>query len=181
MCRELRLERGLKQREVADLIGVKTTTYGNTESSEYKVVNRKRAALIAEVYGLDHHRTTSLLEAWDRCPLSPFGEKRKDYWEKLNRIRNKAKNHDPLKFATVGLLGIVLMDRPDEQACSCAIDGSKCLVCYALERVGATSPFTPADRDKILGQLSKISAELMPAYVASEQLPPAVDDEVFGG
>lgn len=179
LCRALRVERGLKQREVAALIGVKPATYGNVESSQYKVINRRRAVKLVEAYDLPTQRATELLAAWDRCPLSPFGEKRKHYWEKRNLLRSKAKNHDPLKFALAECVGIILMDRPDDLVCECA-DGALCTVCYSLHRLGATSPFNQADRDKILAQLAKIRADLMPARQAEAAPPDPPPDEIFG-
>lgn len=179
MCKELRAVAGLKHREVAAAIGCAVSTYGNVESSPYKVISRGKAAKLIELYRLSPERTAELLTKWDACPLSPFGQKRAKYWEKRNKLRNKAKNHDPLKFALAECIGIILMDRADDQVCEC-LDGERCTVCYALERIGATSPFTPADRDKILAQLAKIREDLMPARQAE---PPAIElppDEIFG-
>lgn len=180
MCKELRHLAGLKHREVAAAIGVAVSTYGNVESSPHKVINRQRATSLIELYRLPPPKAAELLAKWDACPLSPFGQKRAKYWEQRNKLRNKAKNHDALKFAAVELLGIVLMDRPDELVCECA-EGVRCAVCYALERVGATSPFTPADRETILRQLGKIRDGLLPARQAEAPTPEFFPDEIFGG
>lgn len=161
MCKQLRLVARLKHREVAAALGVAVSTYGNVESSSWKVINRQRATKLIELYSLPPDRAAALLAAWDACPLSPFGEKRKKYWEKRNALRNKARNHDKLKFGLVECLGIILMQNPDDQVCTCDFGGPSCSVCYSLEAVGADSPFTPADRDKILAQLSKIRNDLM--------------------
>jgi len=181
MCRALRVEKGLKQREVAELIGVAPATWGNVESSAFKVINRQRALKLIEKLNVPTPRATELLEAWDRCPLSEFGKKRKDYWSKRNIQRNKARHHDRLKFALVGCLGIILMDRPDDAVCECDGTGATCTVCYALEAVGAAR-FTPADRDKILRQLAKAHEDLLPKQaVRSEPDPIPAEDEIFGG
>lgn len=158
MCRTLRIQKGLKQREVAEAIGVKGSTYGNVESSQWKVINRDRAAKLIGLYGLDPQRAALLLSAWDRCPISPGGEKRREFWKKRNELRSKARNHDPLKLALVELLGLHLMAVPDAEVCACDF-GQVCGVCNALERVGLP-PFTPADRDKIMTQLVKIREKL---------------------
>ena len=161
MCRTLRVRKGLKQREVAAAIGVKCSTYGNVESSQWKVINRERAAKLIGLYGLNPEMAAQLLAAWDRCPISPGGEKRKEFWRKRNELRSKAKNHDPLKLALIELLGLHLMALPDAEICACDFD-HVCGVCNALARVGV-DPFTPADRDKILAQLVKIREKLAPA------------------
>lgn len=160
MCRTLRVRKGLKQREVAAAIGVKGSTYGNVESSQWKVINRDRAAKLIGLYGLSPDMAAQLLAAWDRCPISPGGQKRKEFWQRRNELRSKAKNHDPLKVALVDLLGLHLMALPDAEICACNFE-TKCGVCAALERVGI-GPFTPADRDQILDRLIDIRDKLVP-------------------
>jgi transcriptional regulator with XRE-family HTH domain len=165
MCRTLRIRKGLKQREVAAAIGVKNSTYGNVESSQWKVINRDRAAKLIGLYGLNPTMASQLLDAWDRCPISPGGQKRKEFWQKRNELRSKAKNHDPLKLALVELLGLHLMAVPDNEVCACDF-GTVCGVCSALARVGI-DPFTPADRDRILTQLVKIQEKMTAAPTPS--------------
>lgn len=177
-CRELRVANHLKQREVAAVIETALSTVGNLECSPYKVINRNRAEKLAKYYKLSASERAAFLAAWEACPLSPDGENRKEYWNKRNALRSKAKNHDPNQCALVECLGIILMDRDDASMCECAPD-KKCTVCYALERVGAPSPYTPADRDKILAQLLKKHEALLPFRV-SRPAPPA-SDEIFGG
>jgi hypothetical protein len=152
------------------------------EYSAFKVIERKKAQRLAEHYRLSGAQLTEFLAAWDACPLSPHGEKRKEYWQKRNAIKSKSKNHDPLKFCLVECLGIIITDRQDDQVCMCDDSGDRCAICYSLERVGADSPFTPADRDKILGQLAKAREELLPAVAKTLARPePIADDEIFGG
>lgn len=158
LCRTLRIQKGLKQREVAAAIGVKNSTYGNVESSQWKVINRDRAAKLIGLYALPPDRAAELLAAWDRCPISPGGQQRKQFWAKRNELRSKAKNHDPLKLALVELLGLHLMAVPDAEICACDF-GTVCGVCSALARLGL-GPFTPADRDRILEQLVKIREKI---------------------
>lgn len=161
LCRSLRIQKGLKQREVASFLGVKGSTYGNVESSQWKVINRDRAAKLISLYNLDPHAASNLLAAWDKCPISPGGQQRVEFWRKRNDLRSKAKNHDPLKLALVELLGLHLMAVPDVEVCACDF-GSVCGVCKALERLGI-NPFTPADRDKILTRLVKIQQDMTPS------------------
>lgn len=160
MCRALRINKGMKQREVRAFLGLNGSTYGNVESSKWKVINRDRAAKLIELYELSPQEASDLLAAWDRCPISPGGQLRKEFWQKRNELRSKAKNHDPLKLALVELLGLHLMAVPDAEVCACDF-GTVCGVCKALERLGIT-PFTPADRDKILTRLVKIQQDMTP-------------------
>lgn len=183
MCRDLRKANRLKLREVAAAIGVADSTAGNMESSQFKVISRDKALKLSNFYKLSASQMTEFMAAWEACPLSPHGEKRREYWKKANELRSKAKNHDPMKCGLVECLGIILMDRPDDQVCAC--DGTEtCSVCYALARIGVTSPFTPSDREKILTQLTKLHEELLPKRVLPGRRPPPTEpaaDEIFGG
>lgn len=162
MCRALRIEKGLKQRQLMPVIGVALSTVGALETSRWKVISRDRAEKLATFYNLDADRTSSFLEAWDAAPLSPHGEKRHEYWKKRNALKSKAKNHDALKISLVRLLGLHLMSVPDDQVCACDFGAPLCDVCRALERVGI-EPFTPADRDKILARLVAIQESMASA------------------
>lgn len=161
MCRNLRILNHLKQREVADAIDVKLATYGNVESSQYKVIGVKRLHRLVGFYELDSDRARDLIAAWERCPISPGGEARSAMWAKRNEYRAKARNHDKLKLALAGLVGAWLMALPDAEVCACDF-GSVCPACSALERLGLPT-FTPPDRDPILNALRKIELELAPA------------------
>jgi len=101
ICRNLRIERALKQRQVAEAIGVKLATYGNLESSRFKVISDRRAEALSGFYGLSAEDHERLMLASAACPLSPGGEIRRATWAKLNTQRSKAKNHDALKLALV--------------------------------------------------------------------------------
>ena len=180
MCRALRVQKGLKQREVAVAMGIKLSTYGNVESSRWKVVNRDKAARLVAFYRLSPDDAAALLEAWDRCPLSPHAEKRKERWAKTNAYRSKARSHDGLKLSVVELLGLHLMAMPDDQVCICDAD-SVCSVCSALERVGLDR-FTPLRRDRILARLVTLQQDLLVHVPAATPAPPEPNpDEIFGG
>lgn len=158
MLRDLRVSKGLKQREVAVGAGISTSTVGNAESAPHRVMGRDAVLRLTYFFGLDRASSDSLIELWEKTPLSEFSQKQKGIWEKRNALRNKAKNHDKLKLALVELLGLHLMSVPDAEVCACDF-GATCGVCAALERVGL-DPFTPADRDKILAKLTKIRDDL---------------------
>jgi len=160
MCRALRVEKNLKQREVAQVIGVKLSTYGNVESSQYKVINRNKAFRLAEFYRLSPDRAAKLLDAWDACPLSPGGEVRRERWKLINERRAKAKNHDRMKLNLIELLGCRLMDIPDEQLCECSFGEPLCVTCAALDAL-ALPPYTASDREKLFDQLHREREKLL--------------------
>ncbi len=160
MCRDLRVSRGLKQRDVAAVLGIRLSTYGNLESSPHKVIRKQRAEVLSGFYGLGPEDHARMMDAWERCPLSPYGEKRKGAWDRRNSFRSKAKNHDAIKLALVNLLGAHLMAIPDSDLCSCEFGGEACPTCAALESVGLQSLVTRPDRDGILQSLSKIASDI---------------------
>lgn len=159
-CRNLRIERGLKQREVASAIGIKLSTYGNMESSRFKVISERRAEQLSGFYGIGKEDHDKMMDASRNCPLSPGGEIRRATWKKRNTQRSKAKGHDALKLALVNLLGAHMMALPDSDLCSCEFGGAVCPTCAALESVGLP-PFAAApDRDVILQSLTKIASDV---------------------
>jgi transcriptional regulator with XRE-family HTH domain len=160
LCRELRVSKGHKQREVAAAMGVKLSTYGNLECSHWKVVSREKAVRLISFYGLLPDRAAVLLAAWERCPLSPHGEKRRAGFEKVRLFRGKARNHDSLQLGFIDLLAARLMDIADEFLCQCEFGEPACLTCGSLERLGLP-PYTGADRDQIFDQLEKLREKLV--------------------
>lgn len=158
-CRALRISKVLKQREVAAAIGVKLSTYGNVESSRWKVINRDKAMKLAAFYRLSPADTAALLTDWEACPLSPGGEKRREVWKRTNEFRSKARNHDKLKAALVDLLGVHLMALPDAELCSCEFGEPTCPLCTSLERLGLDA-YNPADRERLLARLAKLQEQL---------------------
>src|SRR5262249_35489140 len=149
----------LRQREVAAALDIKPGTYACAESAAHVVFSRKRAEILCNFYDLAPEVRARVMAAWDACPLSPHGESRRKHWEKRNKLRSKAKNHDRIKLALVDLLGLRLMETPDDQICSCDFGAPACATCAGLEAVGAPQ-FTPADRDRILGRLAAIAEKL---------------------
>lgn len=161
LCRELRMGRHLKQREVAQGIGVKPSTYGNIESSKWMVVGQERARVLAKFYDLDRDGTDRLIDAWHKLPLSPYGEKRRKTFARSNAQRSKARHHDKLMLSLCEVLGLLLPMVPEERICACDLT-STCEVCAALENIGLTT-FTnlPATIDalaKLQGKLELAAA-----------------------
>lgn len=158
MCRELRIQKGLKQREVAEAIGVKASTYGNVESSAFKVVGVQKVARMAALYKLTPAELSALSDAWERCPLSPYGEKQRKHWERRNRLRSKAKHFDRVFLSLIEVLGAFLPKLSDEDACCCEFGGERsCEVCAALENLGLP-PYTT--KDKVMADLARLQDKL---------------------
>lgn len=171
MLRSIRVSKGLKQRQVAAGADISPSTIGNAESSPHRVIGRDAVLRLTYFFQLDEQQANRLLELWEKTPLSEFSERRKDYWEKRNALRNKARNHDKLKLAMVELVGLHLMSVPDAEVCGCDFS-TVCPVCAALARLGI-DPFTPDDRDKIMNKLMRIRDELTPSSEAGSLPTPS--------
>lgn len=160
MCRQFRVAKGLKQREVAAFLGIKPATYGNVECSPHKVIRRRKAEALCDFYQLPPDIAAEFLQAWDDTPLSEYGERNKEVWEKRNRMRSKAKHHDRLFVSLVEVLGAFLPAIPDP-VCSCEDDfGSeprRCQVCDALYNLGLN---TYTSKEKTLAELARLEDKL---------------------
>lgn len=166
MIRELRTSKGLKQREVADAIGVREGTYANAESSPWKCMRRSRAERLATYHELGKGERAALLAAWDNWPLSEGGKRRADYWARRNQARTKIRKHDRLQLAVVELVGLLLIYAPDGAGlCNCEFGGGTvddptrpCEVCFALESVGIVDGWTTKER--VTRQLAELQSKL---------------------
>lgn len=158
MCRELRIANRFKQREVAALIGVAISTYGNVESNPHKTIRRERAERIGRLYELDDAMQAHLMAAWEAQPVTEYSQKQRESWAVRNATRSKAKNHDRLKLSLLEVT-MLLIATVDGAAidpgtlCACGIpkepssdmfdepDSSgqrPCELCDALKLLGLT-------------------------------------------
>lgn len=150
LCRIMRKEKGLKLRQVAEAIGVTTSTYGNIESSQWRVVGEDRANLIANFHNLGDTARAELLAAWNETPISEYGRRRAEKWKQQNARRSLAKRVPGLESALVELLCLQVGDHGDD-SCRCGFDGKlegsdrACEVCEALAALGLPA-FTTADK-----------------------------------
>lgn len=165
MCRTLRVACGLKQRQVAEAIGVKPTTYANLESSPWKVVQRSRVERLAELFQLTPDVREALLAAWEATPLSPFGERNRERWAKRRLQRSKAKHYDRVRLSLVECLVLLVDGAGAKSLCTCWFGGGtaddpsrSCVICEALENAGLVDGWT--DPAKMLDQLYKIQEQL---------------------
>lgn len=173
MIRRLRKEKRYKHREVAKAIGISTGGYGNAECSPYKVIRRTRAETLAKFYDLDETSTLKLMKAWERCPLSPFGERRKVGFDKRNARRSRAKLADRIEFACLELCSLVLEYAPDDGICICTFEGvhpsdpdRPCEFCSAMLALGLDR-FTT--RDAAISQLAALQAKIDQAKTAPRE------------
>lgn len=158
LCRQLRTEKRLKQREVAEKIGIAASTYGNVESSPYKVVGLDKVERLINFYDIRGSQLAAdLRSSWERVPLSPYGEKQRKGWERRNRMRSKAKHHDRLMVSLVEVIGAFLPHIPDREVCACSFGAPACELCAALENLGLDGF---ASKDKTLDQLAKLADKL---------------------
>lgn len=147
MARSLRIEARLKQREVATFIGVQPSTYGNLESSPFKIIRLERVHDLSRLYKLDASRHAALVAAWEAAPISEYSKKQREGWSKRNEVRAKGKQLDRVKLALCDVLdGIGLaavMGAPYEARCHCIqpdpmleVEGSTCDLCLAFHALG---------------------------------------------
>lgn len=173
MIRQLRKEKRYKHREIAKAIGISTGGYGNAECSPYKVIRRTRAEALAKLYELDEESTSRLMKAWDKCPLSQHGERRKVGFDKRNARRARAKLADDLEFSCLELCSLVLEYAPEDSLCICTFEGvhpsdpnRPCELCLALIKLGLPR-FTT--RDAAIEQLAALQTKLDQAKAAPRE------------
>lgn len=163
LCRELRIEKHLKYREVASGIGIATTSYGNIESSPWRVVGEDRAKAIADFYQLDPDRRAVFMQAWSETPISKFSVERAEKWRVQNARKSAAKRLPKLELAALNLLGFAVQFVPDAELCRCGFDGKveggerSCEVCEALLALGLD---TFSTREKLVEGILKLHAKL---------------------
>lgn len=172
MCRTLRIKKGLKLREVAAAIGIAPSTYGNVESSRVKVIGSHRVSRLVELYSLSPGQAAELAAAWERTPLSDYGEKVRESWRKRNTQRSQIRRVPGLESALVELLFLQIADHGDD-TCRCGFDGKledsdrACEVCEAMAALGLPA-FTTADKAiELLGKKSDKLSATAEAKVAS--------------
>jgi transcriptional regulator with XRE-family HTH domain len=143
LCRALRVERHLKQREVAAAIGIAVSTCGNLESSQFKTIRRERAESLADFYKLTGARRAAFLDAWDRCPVNPITEQLRKKWDRHHTTRARLKHLDVMHAAFLEYISLTIPYLPDGAQCRCEFGGGtawdptrNCDLCVALEAVG---------------------------------------------
>lgn len=165
LCRALRNRKGLKQREVAVQIGIKPATYGNVESSRWKVIRRDRVPALAAALGATAEEASQLMDAWDRWPFSAYSERQRERWAKRNALRSKVRQHDVLQRSLIEVILLLIGVAPDpDSLCNCEFGGGtaddpsrSCELCEALEALGLDSYIS---RQRTIEQLLKLHDRL---------------------
>lgn len=171
LCRENRMRTRFKQREIAEKIGIKTSTYGNVESSPFRIIREDRADALGALFGLSEADHNRFMAAFRKLPLSEYGEKQRDVWKRKNAQRNRAKLCLRVQIALVEVLSMLLASVPDPGSlCSCSFErADTCEICAALEVLGLP-PYTTVERAaaQLERLATKLTAERMAERAASE-------------
>ena len=157
MCKELRDANHLKQREVANAVRLKLSSYGNVESNNHKTMSLDRVHRLAKFYQLDAAATAELVAAWEELPISEYSAKQAKTYEQRKEFKNKAKMFDRMKVSLVEVCTMLVTSAIDPGTlCTCPeIDMfadesdrddplASCELCTALQLLGLTG-FTDVD------------------------------------
>lgn len=147
IIRQLRIDHGLKQREVAQIVDLKTNSYGNCEANKHKTMSLARVHRLARHYQLSPERVAGLVAAWEELPESEYVRRNKPGWERARARRGKLRQHDAMKLALVNITGLLVgMSADPGSLCSCTdgaeVDmfddssGQHCELCDALRLLG---------------------------------------------
>lgn len=162
MCRDLRLQSRLKQREVAVHVGLSPKAYANVESNNHKTMRLERVQKLAKLYQLDEASTATLVAAWEALPASEYNQRNAKPWaerQAAQAVRGKAKNHDRLQIALLELatLFITSVDDPDS-LCTCDFgEGRACELCTALQVLGLRGYTT---REEVISGLAALQEKV---------------------
>jgi transcriptional regulator with XRE-family HTH domain len=146
LVRSLRVEARLKQREVAEQIGIKTSTYGNVECNNHKTIRIEKVHAMARFYGLDPEAAGQLVAAWEALPVSAYNAAMAPARKRRDQFRAKAKLADALKLSLCELVAVLITNVDDPGAlCTCPPpdlmsteppDTAPCELCNALQLLG---------------------------------------------
>jgi len=144
IVKNLRLKQRRKHREVAEAIGVATSTYSNVESSEVRRIGRAKAELMADFYKLPPAQRERFMAAYDAQKDSDWNTQRKERIETGRRRR--LTEHGKIRAALRDLIALVVASVDDAgQLCICTssdafsseVSGdAACELCNALRMLG---------------------------------------------
>lgn len=165
--RELREAHGKKQREVAEVLGIETNSYGNCESNNHKTMSLAKVHVLARWYGLSEADTAALAADWDALPASEYTQRNMPAWERKKAFRAKAASYDRMRLILLELTSRLVEVAPDpDTLCSCApVDmfaaaGEQpppCEVCAALRELGLPGW---TNRDDVIAKLAVVQEGL---------------------
>lgn len=159
MCRELRIASGLKIRQVAELLNMKS--YQNVEYNNHKTIRVERVRSLIRIYKLDAADSARFIAAWEELPTSKYNQRMAPIRAKQSAVRSKAKGYDAawrVAVESFGMVaGIMFDEQWSEEKCRslCACDKSpgahpptanhpslRCEFCNALEFLGMPEGWT---------------------------------------
>ena len=166
--RQLRVDAGKRQRDVAEAIGCKETTYANAESAHHKRLTERRVLKLAAFYRLSSIDTDELLTGWRAMPLSDYSQANAPKNERRRVMRDKVKAHDEMKVSLLEVTTLLATTCPEpEQLCTCRVEGDDdffaeppppCTICNALQLLGLPRWST---LDDVVGRLAAAQEALV--------------------
>lgn len=162
--RQLRVDSNKTQRQVAEGIGVKESTYANAEAARTRRLRLDRVNRIAQFYELTRDQADELAAGWQAMPESDYNKRNSKSWAKRDERRSKLRAHDRLRAALLEVCTLLLVDSIEPDAlCSCpevdmfadgtADPGDACELCSALRLLGLTG-YT--SRDAVIASLAAL-------------------------
>jgi transcriptional regulator with XRE-family HTH domain len=185
MARSLRILHRKKQREVAAAIGIQPSTYGNLESSSFKIVRRERVDDLSRLYKLDAAQHEALVAAWEAAPISEYSKKQRDGWAKRNEARSKGRRLDMVQAALCDLLDAIVssaaMGEPCPSTCACVapdafVDepGRTCELCSAFHALGFPDGWVSSEvAGARIAELSPVALNERPVVPNTPHVPKA--------
>jgi transcriptional regulator with XRE-family HTH domain len=145
--RWLRRNSNQSQRQVAEAIGVKESTYANAEASHHRRLRRERVERLAHHHGLNQVEVEELIAGWQAMPESEYNRRNSKTWASRDARKSKLKAYDPLRRALLEMVSLVVGVAADpETLCSCeepdmfapadAAEPVRCEICNALHLLG---------------------------------------------
>lgn len=155
--RELRVASRRTQREVAESIGVKESTYANAEASRHRRLRLERVRDLATLYDLDRAAADALVAGWEAMPESEYNQRNAKSWAKRDERRSKLKGYDLLKLSLLELATLLVTSIDDPGGlCACSFGASeaddRCELCSALQLLGLSAGWTT--RDEVVSGLA---------------------------
>lgn len=157
----------MRQRQVADAVGIPEGTYANAESSNVKKLRLDRVLTIARFYDLSEEDGNALIAAWEALPESQYNKNNAKPWAERDARRAKIKNFNKVKLALLEVTALLVTSTPDpDTLCACdkgppelfgpAPDSppdSPCEICNALQLLGLSGWTSQQD---VIAKLARI-------------------------
>lgn len=141
VLRGIRVLRGMRQRDMASLVGVTPHSWGNAECSSHRTMRRDRIERLATGLKMTPDERAYLLAAFDAAPLSAFAVKRREILSKRNELRAAGRNAKALRSALVRVLEVHVTAG---DSCECDLSFA-CELCQAMRALGVEAGWQTAE------------------------------------